>query len=328
MKILVVGLGSMGRRRIRLLKKIKPDYMIIGVDSNEERTEAVKKECGIEICTDLEKALDNYRPDYAVISTSPLSHAAIIHKCLAANVHVFTEINLVDDQYTENMQLAERQGKVLFLSSTFLYRDDIQYVIKKVHDNEGNLNYSYHVGQYLPDWHPWENFKNFFVGQKETNGCREIFAIDLPWIIEAFGEIKDIYVLSGKNTELNLDYHDNYLLLVQHKSGHKGMIAVDIMSRKAVRKLEVFGEQLYLTWDGTPKGLVEYDWMEKEDVSIDLYGEVDTIEGYSSFVIENAYESELRAFFEETEKGQAPRYSFQKDLATLEWIDKIEESRD
>lgn len=324
MKILVVGLGSMGKRRIRLLKKIKPDYFIIGVDSNEERAESVRKEYGIEIVTDLDRALEGYQPEYAVISTAPLSHAGIIHKCLTAQAHVFTEINLVRDQYRENMHLAEKNGKVLFLSSTFLYRDDVQYIMAKVRSNSGNVNYSYHVGQYLPDWHPWENFKNFFVGKKETNGCREIFAIDLPWIIETFGEIESINVLSGKNTELNIDYCDNYLVLIRHKTGHKGMIAVDIMSRKAVRRLEVFGEQLYITWDGTPKGLQEYDWIKKKDLAINLYDKVDTIEGYSSFVIENAYESEFRAFFDEVENGKTPRYSFDKDIISLEWIDKIE----
>ena len=44
MKVIVIGLGSMGKRRIRLLKKISADIEIIGVDSNMERVEFVKKE--------------------------------------------------------------------------------------------------------------------------------------------------------------------------------------------------------------------------------------------------------------------------------------------
>ena len=35
------------------------------------------------------------------------------------------------------------------------------------------------LGQYLPDWHPWESYKSFFVSNKKTNGCRELFAIEL-----------------------------------------------------------------------------------------------------------------------------------------------------
>jgi hypothetical protein len=47
-----------------------------------------------------------------VISTSPLSHAAIINKALKASCHVFTELNLVDDMYEENIRLAIDTEKV------------------------------------------------------------------------------------------------------------------------------------------------------------------------------------------------------------------------
>lgn len=324
MKILVIGLGSMGKRRIRLLKKIRSDLTIIGVDSNSDRTENVKKEYGIEVCTNLEDALERYDAAYAVISTSPTSHAAIIRKCLESGMHVFTELNLINDGYIENIKLAEERKKILFLSSTFLYRDEVQYIMGKMNNYSGKVNYSYHIGQYLPDWHPWENFKDFFVGKKETNGCREIFAIELPWLIKTFGEIESINVLAGNNTDLNIDYQDNYLLLIRHKTGHKGMMAVDIMSRKAVRNFELFGEQIYITWDGSPTGLKEYNWEKREDKAVALYNSVDTIEGYSSFVIENAYENELRNFFEVINGERQPQYSFAEDIATLEWIDRVE----
>ena len=221
MEILVIGLGSMGKRRIRLLKKIRSDLVIIGVDSNSERAENVKKEYEIEVSTSLEKALEEYNAEYAVISTSPISHAAIIQKCLESGMHVFTELNLVNDGYIQNIKLAEEKKKILFLSSTFLYRDEVKYIIGKMGDYVGRVNYSYHIGQYLPDWHPWENFKDFFVGKKETNGCREIFAIELPWLIRAFGEIESVNVLAGNNTDLNIDYQDNYLVLIKHKTMEK-----------------------------------------------------------------------------------------------------------
>ena len=48
MNICVVGLGSMGKRRIRLLKKIVSNTIIIGVDSNYNRAKTVAKEYGIE----------------------------------------------------------------------------------------------------------------------------------------------------------------------------------------------------------------------------------------------------------------------------------------
>ena len=325
MRAIVVGLGSMGRRRIRLLKKISSEYEIFGVDSKKDRCRQAEEELEVETRTDLGRALEELNPDCAIISTSPLSHAAIINLCLNANCHVFTEINLVSDGYEENIALAREKNKTLFLSSTFLYRDEIEYIQKRVHQQDNRLNYIYHIGQYLPDWHPWENFQDYFIGNKRTNGCREIMAIELPWITKVFGNVKDITVLKSKNTDLNIDYADNFLIQMVHDTGVKGMLAVDVISRKAVRNLEVYGEDLYLSWKGTPDSLQEYDFAQKKDVDINLYSEVDKQDGYAAFVIENAYENELRAFIGEMNGQSTSKHSFEKDFEVLRLIDRIEE---
>ena len=233
----------------------------------------------------------------AIICTSPLSHSKLIKLCLKNNLHVFTELNLVTDGYDENIQLAEEKNKVLFLSSTFLHRAEINQIKKLVKMQDERLNYNYHIGQYLPDWHPWENYKDFFVGDKRTNGCREIFAIELPWLIEVFGNVKDIIVRKSRISSLNIDYDDNYMVILEHESGHKGMLAVDIVSRKAVRNLEVFGENLYLSWDGSAEGLKMMDIEKRIEENILLYEKVDQLNQYSKFVVENAYYDEIVSFF-------------------------------
>lgn len=325
MRFVVVGLGSMGRRRIRLLKQISNEYEIIGVDSREERCEQAEKELSIVTMDDFEGALNQYRPDGVIISTSPLSHAAIINKALQASCNVFTELNLVDAMYDENISLSKKKGKVLFLSSTFLYREEIQYIQKLVSETKGALNYHYHVGQYLPDWHPWESIKDYFVSDKKTNGCRELFAIELPWLFKVFGEPEGFEVLSSKNTGLPIQYKDNYLLLINHKNGNKGTLAVDVVSRKAVRNLEIYGEELYLTWDGTPLGLQRYDYDHKEERAIDLYADkIDKQAGYASFVIENAYRNELETFIALINGNGVAKHTFEDDYKILSLIDEIE----
>ena len=322
MKIAVIGLGSMGRRRMRLIQKYDASFQIIGVDTNPERRTQCEAEHQIKTYADIEDIRKD-GVDCAFVCTSPLSHSKITTRCLDCGWHVFSEINLVNDGYAENVPLAKDKGLVLFLSSTFLYREEIKKIHELVH-TENPLNYVYHVGQYLPDWHPWENYKDFFVADKRSNGCREIFAIELPWIVSAFGEIETVETIKSKMSTLKIDYDDNYLLLISHKNGHKGVLAVDIVSRKAVRNLEVFGEELYLHWDGSPSGLYNYDYDKKQDININLYEEVDRLENYSSFVVENAYFSEVEAFFEAVTKGSVPKYSFEKDESILEIIDRIE----
>jgi predicted dehydrogenase len=323
-KVVIIGLGSMGKRRIRLIKKYDSTFEIYGIDNNEERRASCKNEFGIETCSSLEELSTHHRISCAFICTSPLTHSEIITKCLERKIHVFTELNLVADGYNRNIALANENELVLFMSSTFLYRDEIKRIEAYIDEADCLVNYTYHIGQYLPDWHPWENYKDFFVGNKRSNGCREIFAIELPWLTKVFGDIKKTSVMKSKISNLNVDYNDNYLVLVEHATGHKGMIAVDVVSRKAVRNLEVFGEKIFLQWDGSPIGLKNYDYANKADVSVDIYDEIDQLEQYSKFVVENAYLNEIVSFFKAVTANEAPIYSFEKDLEILKIIDEIE----
>lgn len=323
MKVIVIGLGSMGKRRIRLIKKYDEKIEIVGVDSRGERCEDVEKRYGIKTFSNLELAV-GLGADCAFICTSPLSHADLISACLNNNLHVFTEINLIADKYDENIELATCKGLVLFLSSTFLYRDEIAYIQDEVKNSQSNLTYSYHVGQYLPDWHPWENYTDYFIGDKRTNGCREIMAIDFPWIYKTFGEIADVYVRKNKKTKLKTDYNDSYLISVEHENGTQGSILIDVVSRKAVRNLEIFGEDLYLSWDGSAYGLRKYNLENKKEEEVLLYDNVDKQKGYAEFVVENAYFNEIKTFFGEISGEETEKYSFDEDKRILALIDKIE----
>ncbi len=324
MTVMVVGLGSMGRRRIRLLQKYDSEMQIVGIDSLKERCEKVRQEYSVEVFNSIEEACKEKDMECVFICTSPLSHANLIHICLEKNMHVFTELNLVSIMYDVNTRLADKKGKILFLSSTFLYRKEIMYIQEKMQTYKERVNYVYHAGQYLPDWHPWESYRDFFVGQKKTNGCREFMAIEFPWIVKVFGKIKAIKASGGKMSSLEVDYPDNYTLLLEHENGNKGIIAIDIVSRKAIRNLEVFGEKIYLTWDGTPDGLVWYDWTEKKDMKVQLYETVDKRSDYAATIIEDAYYSEIVNFFQVVKGEGKPRYSFAEDKNILKIIDYIE----
>lgn len=324
MNIAVIGLGSMGKRRIRLIRKYDASINIIGIDTNNERRSTCQKEYGIETYDKLNDLFKKDNIDCAFICTPPLTHSNISSQCLRNNIHVFTELNLVTDGYEENIELANKRGLTLFLSSTFLYREEIKYIKNIAQQTESMLNYIYHSGQYLPDWHPWEDYRDFFVSNKDSNACREIFAIELPWLNNVFGEIIQVDVLKNKISSLDINYYDNYIVLMKHASGHKGVLAVDVVSRKAVRNLEIYGEKTYIKWDGSPTGLYEYDIQDKREKNIRLYKEIDHLDNYSSHIVENAYMNEIRAFFEVLSGISAPIYSFEQDMHILSIIDKIE----
>lgn len=320
MNIVVIGLGSMGKRRIRLIRGLHPEILIYGVDERNDRRKEAEDLFGIESLESIEAA--DREIDCAFVCTSPLSHAAVIRECLTRKWHTFTELNLVADGYSENMELAQKNGCCLFLSSTFFYREEIRYIQSQVKAGE-RWNYVYHIGQYLPSWHPWESYKDFFVGEKRTNGCREIFAIELPWLTGTFGDIKEINTASGKMSGLNIAYDDNFAVQLIHENGCKGLLAVDVVSPYAVRRFEAYTEGKYMVWNGTPDSLAKYDVQAKALIPVELFEKMEHKEEYADFVAENAYRNEISEFFAVVQHGKTPVYGFKQDERILELIDRI-----
>lgn len=325
MNIAVIGLGSMGKRRIRLIKEMYPNYNIIGVDSREDRRIETAEKFGVGCFNSLSKAEKELskKIDCVFVCSSPLSHSAIISDALKHGCHVFTELNLVIDGYRENVKLAQSKNLLLFLSSTYFYREEMRYIDEKVKNSNKRWNYIYHIGQYLPDWHPWENYKDFFLGDKRSNGCREILAIELPWLADTFGSVKDYQVLSDKLTGLSIDYNDNYLIQLKHDGGNKGSLIVDVVSPYAVRKLELYTENEYISWEGTPESFKEFNIESMQLESITMKQKAEHVAGYRPFVAEHAYKNEIQAFFDVLLHGKKPLYDFEQDERILNLINAI-----
>lgn len=323
MNILVIGLGSMGKRRIRILRRILDGGNLFGVDTSGKRCHQAEELYKI-ICYDtLDEALAHYHYEAAFVCTPPLTHASVSRRLLDMGIHVFSEINLVSGGYDELAALADVNKAVYFLSSTPMYRGEME-MIHAVTRQEHSLTYNYHVGQYLPDWHPWESYSSFFAGDERTGGCREIFAIELPWMIRVFGEITDVQVSHKRSTDLAIQYDDTYIVILTHERGNTGVFCVDVCCRKPVRHLELYNQNLYIVWDGTPDSLYQYDMVTEEmrHIEISEFSEQDA--RYAPFVNERAYFKEVLAFFASVEGVDAPLYTLEKDRKTLELIDRIE----
>lgn len=322
MKSLIVGYGSMGRRRIRLLTQIDDDMEFICVDSNPERI-IQAEQAGVKGYSTLDEGI-NECPDFAFVCTSPGYHANIILNLVNAGLNVFTELNLTSDKYDEIMAAARENNVIVFISSTLLYKRQIDIIDSLVKQQKKPVMYIYHVGQYLPDWHPWESYKDFFAGHRETNGVREIFAIQMPWIVNAFGKVTGLQVLSQHCTELDIDFPDSITVSIKHDTGNIGVFTADVVSRKAVTRLEVIGENLHLFWDGHNDDLFKLNLDTKELEQIKVYESDEHVEGYSDNIAEQPYREELIDFLAVVKGEGISRYSLEQDKYVLSVIDRIE----
>ncbi|MGD9559013.1 MAG: Gfo/Idh/MocA family protein [Oscillospiraceae bacterium] len=321
MNFLVVGLGSMGKRRARLLAGL--GHAVAGVDSAPARMQEAAA-LGIRCYDSLPAALEAQAFSAGFVCTAPLAHAPLIAALLDAGLPVFTELNLVADGYEPLMEKAQKKNLPLFLSSTMLYRGEVAHITAAVAAFQKPANYLYHIGQYLPAWHPWEAYQNFFVGQARTGGVREILGIELPWLVSAFGPAVPVAVEKDRLTDLEIDYPDSWFITLRHESGAKGFLAADVVCPKAVRHLEVFGDGLQLFWEGSPDSLAAVDPATGEKTPVDTYTHYEQLPEYSDNIVENAYLDEIQNFIAVLQGREAPRWSFEKDLDVLKLIDKIE----
>ena len=98
MKLLIVGLGSMGKRRARLAKGIDAAIEIFGVDSSPARREEAAG-LGITAYESIPAALEAGTYTAALVCTAPITHSAIITELLEGGLPVFTELAKWGEKY-------------------------------------------------------------------------------------------------------------------------------------------------------------------------------------------------------------------------------------
>lgn len=77
MKLLVIGLGSMGKRRVRLLKEYDKNIEVIGLDKQEKRRKEAEDLHSIKTYDNMD-AINFSEIDGALLCSSPLTHAELI----------------------------------------------------------------------------------------------------------------------------------------------------------------------------------------------------------------------------------------------------------
>lgn len=323
-KILFIGVGSMGRRRVRLTKRFFPSLVLAGVDSREDRRAHFAREYDAAVFRSLDEAINSFTPGAAAVCTSPEQHGELVMRLMREGIPTFSELDLVDDCYDEIIPIEERGVPVAFLSSTMLYRPENRWIIQNHVMAGERKHYSYHVGQYLPDWHPWEKYDEFFVGAARTNAIRELLCIELPWLLRAFGDIAEYQCQWGKTSSLALPYPDTCQLLFRHTSGDMGALTVDCVSRKPVRNLRINGEEGAILWEGNAESLRFLPPSGDPLFPLREEKEIERQAGYAEFISEGPYLEELRCFFDIIE-GRASRvYGYAEHRKILRLADAFE----
>ncbi len=325
--VLVIGLGSMGKRRVRNLQALGFSE-IYGFDKREDRAKETNSLYKIKTFTDFDEAAKNSAAKAFIISLPPDIHHIYMKKAIEMGIPFFVEASVVDTDMEKIIADAKHKKVFAAPSSTMYFHPAIQQIFKLVKSNYlGNLsNVLYHMGNYLPDWHSYENVSEFYVSKKETGGAREIVPFELTWMTKLFGFPKQIASTVKKTIEIegaaNID--DTYNSILDYGS-FTMMLTVDVVTRHATRRLLINGSLRQLEWDWNANAVKVFHH-DKQEWEVFTYETLAAAGGYNKNITEQMYIDEMSAFFNGIENPASYVNTLEEDHKVLKLLYLMERS--
>lgn len=268
-KLLVVGCGSIGRRHIGNFRAAGIDH-IVGVDTRQDRLDQAQSELGLSgAYQDYQAALEKEDFDAVAVTAPTHIHTEVSMAAARKGCHLFVEKPLADslDGLDALQGLCRRRKLVCFVA--YCYRFIPSVVKMREILNSGRvgkvLAVRLWVSTYLPDWHPWEDYRAFYMAKKEQGGgalLDESHGIDLlRWL---FGEVSSVYAIVDHISELEITSDDIASMLLRFESGIVGEAHFDLLGRAPRVQLEIVGSDGTILWDRIEHKLSLYDPEQKK----------------------------------------------------------------
>jgi len=251
MKALIVGLGSIGCRHLNNLYQL--GLRDLSAFRFRNLTPPIMIPEKVTIYNDYERALTNH-PDIVVIANPSSMHIPYSQQALEAGCHIYLEKpishNLNDTQ--ELTDLARKKRKVILVGCQLRFHHNLVAIKEWLTQNLiGNIHSVFcDVGEHLPDWHPWEDYRQSYAANENLGGGVILTLIhELDYLYWFFGKITQIYAIGGHKTPLKITAEDTALLSMLTKDKIPIQLRMDYWRQPSVRKLHIVGDRGEISWN-------------------------------------------------------------------------------
>jgi predicted dehydrogenase len=252
MRLLVAGCGSIGKRHIENLVAAKAGE-VEAFDVRADRAEEVRARFGIDVFTDLESAFAR-RPDVAFITAPTSFHLPLALRAAASGCHLFIEkpLSHTTEGIAQLLETVRRQGLITLVGCNLRFHPGLR-VVKRLLD-EGAVGrvvaIRAEVGQYLPDWHPLEDYRLGYSARRDLGGGIILDAIhEIDYVRWLLGPVRSVACFAGKLSRLEVETEDTAAVLLRLASGAVGEVHLDYVQRVYSRTCQVVGDEGTIRWD-------------------------------------------------------------------------------
>jgi predicted dehydrogenase len=248
---LVVGCGSIGKRHLSNLKLLSAGELI-AYDTEPERREEVRQKFGVKAVSNFEEGMQ-LKPDAVVVCTPTSLHINYALAAVRHGSHVFIEkpISHTMEGVDELIDIASSKNLVTLVGCNFRFHRGLKLAKKLLEEGRiGKLLCARaEFGQYLPDWHPWEDYRKGYSANKALGGGIILDAIhEIDYIQWIMGKVDAVSCFAGKLSSLEINTEDTAEILLRFKSGAIAEIHMDYIQRAYNRSCELIGEEGTITW--------------------------------------------------------------------------------
>ncbi len=273
MKILLIGLGSIGLRHLRNLLTLA--YSGVSVVSRSGRLP--EEFSSLPVYSSLPAALSSATFDAAIVCTPTSFHFHSVKALLEAQV---------PNIYIEKPVSNSLNGMDVLLALSASYQNNIvvgydlhfdpgMQKVKQLIEEDAIgkvVSVNAQVGQYLPDWRPKEDYIKGMSARKETGGGVMLDLIhEFDYLLWLMGPAKTVACQYSNSGALNIETEDVCEVLLHFKNGVIGTIHLDYLQQKLVRNCLITGYGGTITWN-LAESKVNWINKNKEEFAFDYKG--------------------------------------------------------
>jgi len=311
MKFLIAGLGSIGRRHFRNLIALgEKDIVLL---RTRKATLPDDDLAGYPVEIDIHEALKRHEPDAVIVANPTALHLDIAIPAAEAGCAILLEKPVSDslDRLDTLQQTAQKSGGRILVGFQFRHHPTLNKARELIQANAAGrvLTAHAHWGEYLPQWHPWEDYRASYAARADLGGgVLRTLTHPFDYLRYLIGDVESLWSFNSHISPLDLDVEDVAEIGLKFSNEAIGGVHLNYVQRPPRHTLEVVGTQGTLHWSNSD-GLLQ---LQKFRAAFGSHSDsppppiIETFSPPEGFERNQLFVSQTRHFFEVARRESEP----------------------